>query len=70
MLITRKKYILILSEGSTKGLDGTTLTAEKKSSMNFTESRTKFCLRLHYSRANSYLFPKGILSGLTQFLTN
>ena len=29
MLITRKKEILILSEGTTQALDGATLTAEK-----------------------------------------
>ena len=27
---SKKKYIFILGEGSTQGLDGTTLTAEKK----------------------------------------
>ena len=43
-----KKDFLILGEGSTQGLDGTTLTAEK------------FCLNLHYNGANSYLFVNGI----------
>ena len=56
MLITRKKDILILSEGSTQGLDGTTLTAEEMYSNNFTATKRKFCLRLHYNGANSCLF--------------
>ena len=47
MLITRKKDILILSEGSTQGFDGTTLTAEEIYSNNFTPTKRKFCLRLH-----------------------
>ena len=29
---------------------------KKKYSINFTESRKKFCLNLHYNGANSYLF--------------
>ena len=43
----KKKDILILGEGPTQRLDGTTLTAEKKYSINFTKSRNKFCLTLH-----------------------
>ena len=35
MLIIIKKDILILSEGSTQGLDGTTLAAEEIYSNNF-----------------------------------
>ena len=50
-----KKYILILGEGPTKGLDDTTSTEGKKQSINFTESR-KFCLSVHYNGANSSLF--------------
>ena len=46
-------------EGPTKGLDGTTLTAEKKYSINFTGAKKKFCLSLHYNGANSYLFVNG-----------
>ena len=33
-----------------------TLTAEKKYLINFTVTRKKFCLSLHYNEANSYLF--------------
>ena len=56
----KKKYILILGEGPTQGLDGTTLTAEKKYSINFNENNKKFCLSLHYNGANSNLFVNGI----------
>ena len=55
----KKKDILVLVEGPTKGLDGTTLTSEKKYSINFTITRRKFCLSLHYNGANSYLFVNG-----------
>ena len=51
-----KKYILIIGEGITQGLDGATLTAEKIHSVNFTENNKRFCLSLHYNGANSYLF--------------
>ena len=49
-----KKDILILGEGPKGGLDDTTLTAEKMYSINFTGSRKKFCLSLHYNGADSY----------------
>ena len=56
----KKKDILILAERPTQGLDDTTLTAEKNYSINFTESRKKFCLSLHYHKfANDYLFVNG-----------
>ena len=32
------------------------MTAEKRYSINVTASRKKFCLSLHYNRANGYLF--------------
>ena len=54
----KRKEILILGEGITQGLDGTTLIAEKMYSINFTENHKKFCLSLHYNGANSYLFVK------------
>ena len=43
----KKKEILILGEGLTQGLDGTTLTAEKMCPINFTENNKKSCLSLH-----------------------
>ena len=55
----KKKYILILVEGPTQRLDSTTLTEEKKYSINFTENNKKFYLSLHYNGANSYLFVNG-----------
>ena len=51
----RKKRYLILGKGPTQGLEHT-LTAEKLYSINFNKHNTKFCLSLHYNRANSYLF--------------
>ena len=51
----KKKDILILVKGPTKGLEHT-LTAEKMYSINFTERKKKFCLSLHYNGVNSYLF--------------
>ena len=50
--------ILILGKGPTQGLEHT-LTAEKTYSINFTVTKKKFCLSLHYNRANSYLFVNG-----------
>ena len=55
----KKKYILILSKSLMQGLDGTTLAAEKMFSHNFTKHNKKFCLRLYYKGANSYLFVNG-----------
>ena len=53
-----KKDILILGKGPTQGLEHT-LTAEKEYSINFTVTKEKFCLSLHYNGANSYLFVNG-----------
>ena len=55
----RTENILIFGENIAQGLDDTTLTAEKMYSINFTASRKKFCLSLHYNEANSYLFVIG-----------
>ena len=55
----KKKDILILGKGPTQGLDGTTLTAEKLYSINFTENNKKNCLSLHYNGTNSYSFVNG-----------
>ena len=44
--------------GPTQGLEHT-LTAERMYSINFTMTKRKFCLSLHYSGANSYLFVNG-----------
>ena len=50
------KDILILGEGPTQGLDDTTLKAEAKYPINFTQSRKRFVLSLHYNGCNSFLF--------------
>ena len=55
----RKKDILILGKGPTQGLEHT-LSAEKMYSINFTVTKKKFCLSLHYNKANSYSFVNGI----------
>ena len=52
----KNKDILILVEGPTQGLDDTTLTAEAKYRINFTQSGKKCVLSLHYNGSNSFLF--------------
>ena len=54
-MIIREK-ILILGEGPTQGLDDTTLRAEAKYPMNFTQPGKRFVLSLHYNGSNSFLF--------------
>ena len=54
----KKKDILVLGKGPTQGLEHT-LTAEKMYPINFTVTKKKFCLSLHYNGANSYLFING-----------
>ena len=49
-------YILILREGQIQGLDNTTLTAEAKYPISFTQPRKRFVLCLHYNGNNSFLF--------------
>ena len=51
----KKKDILILGKSPTQGLEHT-LAAEKMYSINFTVTKKKFCLSLHYNGAYSYLF--------------
>ena len=53
-----KKDILVLEKGPTQGLEHT-LTAEKMYSINFTVTKKRFCLSLHYNGAKSYLFVNG-----------
>ena len=50
------KDILILGKRPTQELDYTTLMAEVKYFINFTQSRKRFVLSLHYNRSNSFLF--------------
>ena len=65
----KKKDILVLGKGPTQGLEHI-LTAEKSYSINFTATKNKFCLSLHYNKANSYLFVNGaeIYKFKTKFL--
>ena len=56
MLIIKKSGILALGEGPTQGLDDTSLTAEAKYPINFTDSEKRFMLSLHYNGSNSFLF--------------
>ena len=53
------KDIFILGFGPTQGLVEHSLTAEKMYSINFTLTKMKFCLSLHYNGASSYLFVNG-----------
>ena len=50
--------MLVLGISPTQGLEHT-LTSEKLYSINFTVTKKKFCLSLHYNGANSYLFVNG-----------
>ena len=50
------KEILSFGEGPTQVLYDTTLTAEVKYPIKFTEPNKKFVLRLHYNGSNSFLF--------------
>ena len=50
------KYILILLEGPTQGLDGTTFTAKAKYPIGFTQSGKRFVLSLHYNGRNRFVF--------------
>ena len=54
----KKKDILVPEKGPTQGLEHT-LTAEKLDPTNFTVTKKKFCLSLHYNGASSYLFVNG-----------
>ena len=54
----KKKDVLVFGKSPSKGLEYT-LTAEKMYSINFTVTKKKFCLHLHYNGANTYLFVNG-----------
>ena len=53
------RSILVLGKDFIKGIDGTTIYAEKMYSTNFTADNKTFCLSLHYNGDNSYLFVNG-----------
>ena len=50
------KDILTLCEGPIQRLDDTTLTAEVKYPINFTQPRKRFVLSLLYNKSSSFLF--------------
>ena len=60
----KEKDILVLGKGPTQGLEHK-LTAKKMYSINFTVTKEKFCLSLHYNGPNSYLFVNG--TGIYKF---
>ena len=49
-----KRYILVLGEVPTIGLDDTTITAEASYSINFSRSNRKFCFSLYCNRSNFF----------------
>ena len=55
----KTRSMLILGEGFIQGLKDKTLYAEKMYPINFTATRKKFCLSLHYNGDNSCLFAHG-----------
>ena len=52
----KNKDIFMLGEAPTQGLDDTKSTAQAKYPINFTQSRKRFVLKLHYNGSNSFLF--------------
>ena len=56
----KKTYILILGKVPTQGLGEHSLTAEKLYSINFSVTKRRFCLSLHYNAASSYLLVNGV----------
>ena len=52
----KNKDILILGEGTTQGLDDTTLTAEAIYPINFAQPNKRFISSPHYNGSNSFLY--------------
>ena len=52
----KNKDILFLGEEPIQRFDDTTLTAEAKYPINFTQSEKRFVFSLHYNGSNSFLF--------------
>ena len=50
----KRKDVLILGEEPKQGLDDTTLTAESKYSVNFTQSGKRCVWSLHYNESNNF----------------
>lgn len=56
----KKKYILVLSEGPTNGLDATTTRAEALHYANISKSRKKICKDLHHNGASRFSYGNGV----------
>ena len=52
----KNKDITVFDEGPRQGLDDTTLAAEAKYPINFTQPNKRFVLSLHCNGSNSFLF--------------
>ena len=52
----RNKFIVL---GETYGFNGSFDSLDRKFSINFTKTKAKCCLNLHYNHDNSYLFGNG-----------
>ena len=53
-----KNDFLVLGEGDTFGINGSFGAPVKKTDINFSKSKTKFCLTLHYNSDNSLFICK------------
>ena len=53
------KDVLVLGHGLIQKIDDTTIYGEKMYSPNFTVANETFCLRLHHSGDDTYLFVNG-----------
>ena len=53
LIDNKNKDILILGEGPTQRLEDTTLAAEEKYPIKFTQSGKRFALGLHYNGSNT-----------------
>ena len=48
-----KNNFLMLGEGPTYGINGSSEKPDKRFRINFAKANTKFCFRLHYNANNS-----------------
>ena len=56
----KNENILVLGEGITHTLDDTTLKAEAKYPLNFTQLRKTFVLRMHYNGGSSFWYVNAV----------
>ena len=55
----RANNILVLGKDFIQGINSTTIYAEKMYAINFSATRARFSLSLHYNGENSYLLDNG-----------